>query len=74
MSPETREQMDRRIDYRERIFIKAGTLVAPIVEQHGIEDHQDGGAIFVRGVNVTAVEQHLEHIMRVADWLLVREE
>lgn len=66
--------MDKRLDYRERVFIKAGTMVSPIIEQHGIEDHQDGGAVFVRGVTVTAVDQHIDHIMRVADWLMVREE
>lgn len=74
MAPETLEIMDKRVAYREKVFIKASVMLEPLVEQHGIEDHQDGGQLFVRGVTVTAIDQHLDHIMRIADWLMIREE
>lgn len=74
MEPETIANREGRIQHREKIFIKASVMLEPLVEQHGIEDHQDGGQLFVRGVTVTAIDQHLDHIMRVADWLMIREE
>lgn len=75
MTPETKEVMDKRIAHREQIFIKASVMLEPIVEQHGIADHRDGGsAIFVSAPMVTKIDQHLDHIMRVADWLMIREE
>lgn len=74
MTPETKEVMDKRIAHREQIFIKASVMLEPLVEQHGIEDHKDGGAIFVNGATVTKIDQHIDHIMRIADWLMIREE
>lgn len=45
-------------------------MVAPIVEQHGIEESKIGGALFVSPTTLTKVDQHLSHIMNVADWLM----
>lgn len=48
----------------------ARDFVAPIVEQHGLFPFNTGANVFVVGAKTTAVDQHLCHVMVVADWLL----
>lgn len=48
----------------------AAEAVKPIVEQHGLEPYGAGGNIFAPTTRFTKVDQHIDHIMRVADWLL----
>jgi hypothetical protein len=54
---------------RKEAFISAGILIDPIVEKHEIEDIRDG-AVFGPFTTSTAVNQHINHILYVADWLL----
>lgn len=44
-------------------------LVDPIVEKHSLETYRTGPMFGVTSV-VPPVEQYIDHIMRVADWLL----
>jgi hypothetical protein len=53
----------------------AAELVNPIVEQHGLERYSPGANIFSTGISVmTPVEQHINHILNVAEWLLNEKE
>lgn len=56
----------------------AAELVDPIVELHGLEDFNSGAntTIFssIGGSHVTKVDQHISHIMNVAEWLLKKKE
>ena len=45
-------------------------VVDPLVEQHGLEPYQMGAPAFTRGSTVTKVDQHIDNLLRVADWLL----
>lgn len=50
---------------------QASKLVAPIVKTHGLEKYSLGASLFTTGIGVsTPVDQHITHIMDVADWLL----
>jgi hypothetical protein len=55
---------------REAVFLMSGQLVAPIIEKHPLEGYMSGAPAFSTGPPVTPSEQHLDHIIRVADWLL----
>lgn len=53
------------------IWEKADQMVAPLVEQHGIEKVTFGGGLFPTTTDVlTPIDQHISSIIRVADWLL----
>lgn len=54
---------------RFQAFLTAKTLIDPLVEKHGLTEVRSGAPFQVTYTN-TPVEQHLEHILRVADWLL----
>jgi len=45
-------------------------MVKPIIEAHGLEQYSSGDQLFVKGAIVTKVDQNIDHILRVADWLL----
>ncbi len=49
-------------------WVKASVLVQPIVAEHGLEEYHVG-PMFTASTN-TKVDQHLNHIMTTADWLL----
>ena len=49
---------------------KATEFVDPIVEKHGLQDVREGQVIFTTGFVSTKVNQHINHIMDVANWLL----
>lgn len=52
-------------------WMTAKELVDPIVEQHGLKQHSPGANIFSTGPSViTEVQQHINHIFEVAEWLL----
>lgn len=55
-------------------WMTAKDLVDPIVEQHGIEKYVPGSTIFGSGSTVTPVQQHINHIFEVAEWLLEKGE
>lgn len=50
-------------------FKFASDLVAPIVEQHGVEKYSIG-SFLTNTSTYTSVEQHITHILQVGDWLL----
>jgi len=55
---------------RAQVFVMAERLVAPIVEKNPPEKYRAGAPPLSTGSEVTPGEQHLDHIIRVADWLL----
>ena len=56
---------------RKKAWKKAAHLVEPIVEKHGLKQYAPGASIFVTGTSVsTPVDQHINHILTVAEWLL----
>jgi len=50
----------------------ASKMVAPIIEQHDLEVLTTGNA-FTNSFKTSKVEQHIEHILKVADWLMDRD-
>lgn len=48
---------------------EANILVEPIVDKHGIKATTSGN-ILALSVESTPVEQHIAHIMFVAEWLM----
>lgn len=50
----------------------ASSLVKPIIEEHGLEKYVTG-TMFQHSTTFTSAEQHVDLIMRVADWLLYKE-
>ena len=55
---------------RRAVWESAEELVAPIVLVHGLEAYNTGTNIFAQSTKMTPVDQHVEVIIRVADWLL----
>lgn len=52
---------------------RASDLVRPIIDEHGLEIYRMGAQMFNSGSTMTKVDQHIDHTMRVADWLLGRD-
>lgn len=49
----------------------AKELVNPIVEQHELKQISPGGSFLAAGPSiVTAVQQHINHTIEVAEWLM----
>lgn len=44
-------------------------MVKPIIDEHGLEEYKTG-AMFSSVSTMTKVDQHIDHTMRVANWLL----
>lgn len=51
-------------------FNAAKDLVESIVEKHGLEPTKLGAPAFTNAPVLTNVDQHVGHILDVADWLL----
>jgi hypothetical protein len=51
-------------------FNAAKEIVNSIVEQHGLEPVKMQAAAFTNPSTLTVVDQHISHILEVADWLL----
>lgn len=51
----------------------ATELVIPIIEDHGLEEYKTGPAFLTHGTTMTKVDQNVENIIRVANWLLDRD-
>ena len=49
-------------------FVSAQSLVEPLVEQHGLKA-QNSGPVFVMNP-VSEIEQHVDQILHVANWLM----
>lgn len=54
------------------IWEKAVSMVNPIIEKHGFKTYRLGDP-FGNGSTFTEVDQHVEAILRVADWLINEE-
>lgn len=68
------------VSFRRVVWETANDLVAPIVEKHGLEEYRTAPsslAAAIASTNVsttfTKVDQHVSHIMAVADWLMFDE-
>lgn len=55
---------------RATVWRLAEQMVSGLVEQHGLQEIKTSGVLFAPPSPVTAVEQHLDAIERVANWLL----
>lgn len=55
---------------RTNAFRKAKELVDPIIDQHGLEAYREAPNIFVPPGNRSAVDQHINHILYIAEWLM----
>jgi len=55
---------------RKKAWKKAAEFVNPIVEQHGLKEARTGVNPFTTSEIRTPVEQHVETILIVAEWLL----
>lgn len=51
----------------------ASQLIDPMIEQHGIE-LVTSGPMFGPTYKTTKIEQHINHIISVADWLADRDQ
>lgn len=69
MTRPSAEVTQMKISKRSHIWKHATELVAPIIEQHGLETYKSG-SMFGPYSTFTPVDQHIEQIIRVADWLL----
>lgn len=48
----------------------AESIVEPIVEKHGLKEYKGGAPVLYQASTFTVVDQHIDHILHVADWLL----
>lgn len=64
------EQTAKKVAKKVSSFIAAQELVDPIIDKHGLEQYSVGPNIFAQTSKVTAVDQHIDQTLRVADWLL----
>lgn len=55
-------------------WLEASTLIESLIEKHGLESYVIGGSVVGGGSTMTKMDQHLDHIERVARWLLGEEE
>lgn len=60
-------------DTKMNALIKAEAFVTRIVSQHGLQDYRSG-APFGHGMTVSKSDQHIDLIIRVANWLLGKED
>lgn len=54
---------------RQFVWERASTLVEPIIAKHDLDPYRTG-APFSIAKTITKVEQHIDQIIRVANWLL----
>jgi len=67
----TPEQVIQSMSLRREAWLAATELVVPVLEEHGLEDVTLAGAnLFVKGSTMTKVDQNINHLTGVADWLL----
>ena len=62
--------MALQMDERNTAWERAKDLVYPIIVENGIKAHVSCGGLFCNEIMHTEVEQHVDLIIRVADWLL----
>lgn len=54
-------------------LIAAEEILGKIIDQHGLEDYELQTSFVIgpsRTTRMTQVDQHLDHVIRIADWLL----
>jgi hypothetical protein len=54
---------------RKKAYKEASALIQPVVDKHGFQKYTQG-PMFGHVSVYSPVEQHVEQILRVADWLL----
>lgn len=65
-------EINSAVLHRRDVWEIAKDLVSTIIETHGLELYRTGSP-FIPSATYTTVEQHLDHIERVATWLLEKE-
>ena len=55
---------------RRKVFIEGARMIDDIVTRHGLKEYRMGAPAFSSGSTVTPAEQHVDLILRVANWLL----
>lgn len=70
--PETQEQFVGRLSTRKYAWQAAAEMVEPIVDRFGLQPYRNTSG-FVHQSTTTAVDQNIDQIIRVADWLLDRD-
>lgn len=59
---------------RKVIFETAAEMIDPIIEHHGLDSYRTGGSYTSPGYTTTKVDQHIAHIIYVANWLQGKED
>lgn len=57
------------VAHKKIIFEMARDLVEPLTEKYELQTVRTG-SVFTTISETTPIEQHLDHILRVADWLV----
>lgn len=58
------------METRLKAWEQASQLVASIIAEHGLEIYKGAAPAFSTPSIFTKVDQHIDHIMNVANWLL----
>lgn len=74
VEPLTKSEFEEVVTRRLDAWNCASSLVSPIVELHGLTEYKSNSTILAGGYTTTAVDQHVGHIIHVANWLLDEEE
>jgi hypothetical protein len=61
--------MDSIIPDRRVAWEAATELINPIIEQHGLEEYKSGNP-FTSMSTFSKVDQHIDHTIKVANWLI----
>lgn len=59
----------RHINLRQEAWNIATELIDPIIAEHGLETFRTGPP-FGHTTTFTKVDQHIDHVIRIADWLI----
>lgn len=57
------------IEERIEAWLAAKELIAPIIIEHGLEEYRSG-PVFGHISTVTKIDQHIDHVTHLANWLI----
>lgn len=58
------------VDARKKVWDMAEEMISPIIEKHGLELYSTSGSLISASGVWTPVDQHLNHIFTLAEWLV----
>ncbi len=64
------DEIINSMSIRRTAWDNATEMVVPIIEDHGLAEYPVGGNVLVPGSKMTRVDQNINHILQLADWLL----